>query len=268
MPGFEVLYQAAALCLMYPDDDFRARLPLLREAAPQLREFADHAAVTPADGTGRALRRGVRGRARPQPVSERLARGRPRRPPRSCTARTAWRPPARSHRTSCPRYWSSRPAPATPACWRSTGTAWGSSGPAHRLRHAVRVRPGRGVRHAAGRGAPCVAGGRRRPGRGLRPPRPSGPARRPRSPRRPRPPRPAGVTWGSSVPAACWAAWAYIAWPIFWLTEASFSTPARRALVSAFCSSSSFSSSTADSTSVFVSAGTLSPFSRTKFSVW
>ncbi|MFJ5995003.1 nitrate reductase molybdenum cofactor assembly chaperone [Streptomyces sp. NPDC092370] len=47
MPGFEVLYQAAALCLMYPDDDFRARLPLLREAAPQLREFADHAALTP-----------------------------------------------------------------------------------------------------------------------------------------------------------------------------------------------------------------------------
>ncbi|MFB8244085.1 nitrate reductase molybdenum cofactor assembly chaperone [Streptomyces sp. NPDC055952] len=47
MPGFEVLYQAAALCLMYPDDGFRTRLPLLREAAPQLREFADHAAVTP-----------------------------------------------------------------------------------------------------------------------------------------------------------------------------------------------------------------------------
>ncbi|WP_328345612.1 molecular chaperone TorD family protein [Streptomyces violaceus] len=47
MPGFEVLYQAAALCLMFPDDDFRTRLPLLREAAPQLREFADHAAVTP-----------------------------------------------------------------------------------------------------------------------------------------------------------------------------------------------------------------------------
>lgn len=47
MPGFEVLYQAAALCLMYPDDDFRTRLPLLREAAPQLREFADHAAVPP-----------------------------------------------------------------------------------------------------------------------------------------------------------------------------------------------------------------------------
>ncbi|GAB2713982.1 nitrate reductase molybdenum cofactor assembly chaperone [Streptomyces bullii] len=48
MPGFEVLYQSAALCLMYPGEDFRARLPLLREAAPQLREFLDHAAVTPA----------------------------------------------------------------------------------------------------------------------------------------------------------------------------------------------------------------------------
>ncbi|KUL23110.1 nitrate reductase molybdenum cofactor assembly chaperone [Streptomyces regalis] len=47
MPSFEVLYQAAALCLTYPDDDFRARLPLLREAAPQLREFTDHAMVTP-----------------------------------------------------------------------------------------------------------------------------------------------------------------------------------------------------------------------------
>ncbi|WP_432192138.1 nitrate reductase molybdenum cofactor assembly chaperone [Streptomyces sp. bgisy027] len=49
MPSFEVLYQAAALCLTYPDDDFRARLPLLREAAPQLREFTDHAALTPPD---------------------------------------------------------------------------------------------------------------------------------------------------------------------------------------------------------------------------
>lgn len=49
MPSFEVFYQAAALCLTYPDDDFRARLPLLREAAPQLREFTDHAAVTPPD---------------------------------------------------------------------------------------------------------------------------------------------------------------------------------------------------------------------------
>ncbi|WP_405621591.1 nitrate reductase molybdenum cofactor assembly chaperone [Streptomyces sp. NBC_00076] len=48
MPSDAVLYQAAALCLTYPDDDLRARLPLLREAAPQLREFTDHAAVTPA----------------------------------------------------------------------------------------------------------------------------------------------------------------------------------------------------------------------------
>ncbi|MFF8860508.1 nitrate reductase molybdenum cofactor assembly chaperone [Streptomyces sp. NPDC015139] len=47
MPADAVLYQAAALCLTYPDDDFVARLPLLREAAPQLREFTDHAAVTP-----------------------------------------------------------------------------------------------------------------------------------------------------------------------------------------------------------------------------
>ncbi|MFI6034380.1 nitrate reductase molybdenum cofactor assembly chaperone [Streptomyces sp. NPDC051315] len=47
MPTDAVLYQAAALCLTHPDDDFHARLPLLREAAPQLREFTDHAAVTP-----------------------------------------------------------------------------------------------------------------------------------------------------------------------------------------------------------------------------
>ncbi|KOG42980.1 nitrate reductase molybdenum cofactor assembly chaperone [Streptomyces resistomycificus] len=47
MPSDAVLYQAAALCLTYPDDALRARLPLLREAAPQLREFTDHAAVTP-----------------------------------------------------------------------------------------------------------------------------------------------------------------------------------------------------------------------------
>ncbi|MBL1103342.1 nitrate reductase molybdenum cofactor assembly chaperone [Streptomyces sp. 5-8] len=47
MPSDAVLYQAAALCLTYPDDDFVARLPLLREAAPQLRGFTDHAAVTP-----------------------------------------------------------------------------------------------------------------------------------------------------------------------------------------------------------------------------
>src|SRR5262249_41248058 len=47
MPADAVFYQAAALCLTYPDEDFVARLPLLREAAPQLREFTDHAAVTP-----------------------------------------------------------------------------------------------------------------------------------------------------------------------------------------------------------------------------
>ncbi|MDT0436088.1 MULTISPECIES: nitrate reductase molybdenum cofactor assembly chaperone [Streptomyces] len=48
MPSDAVLYQAAALCLTRPDDGLLARLPLLREAAPQVREFADHAAVTPA----------------------------------------------------------------------------------------------------------------------------------------------------------------------------------------------------------------------------
>ncbi|MCF3136586.1 nitrate reductase molybdenum cofactor assembly chaperone [Streptomyces olivochromogenes] len=47
MPTDAVLYQAAALCLTHPDDDFVARLPLLREAAPQLREFTDHATATP-----------------------------------------------------------------------------------------------------------------------------------------------------------------------------------------------------------------------------
>ncbi|MEU8650654.1 molecular chaperone TorD family protein [Streptomyces sp. NPDC048737] len=47
MPSDAVLYQAAALCLTYPDHDLYARLPLLREAAPPLREFTDHAAVTP-----------------------------------------------------------------------------------------------------------------------------------------------------------------------------------------------------------------------------
>ncbi|MEW2287688.1 nitrate reductase molybdenum cofactor assembly chaperone [Streptomyces sp. NPDC047841] len=47
MPSDAVLYQAAALCLTYPDDDLIDRLPLLREAAPQLRAFTDHAAVTP-----------------------------------------------------------------------------------------------------------------------------------------------------------------------------------------------------------------------------
>ncbi|MBL1083849.1 nitrate reductase molybdenum cofactor assembly chaperone [Streptomyces actinomycinicus] len=47
MPSDAVFYQAAALCLTYPDDDFVARLPLLRQAAPQLRSFTDHAALTP-----------------------------------------------------------------------------------------------------------------------------------------------------------------------------------------------------------------------------
>ncbi|MEU2227320.1 nitrate reductase molybdenum cofactor assembly chaperone, partial [Streptomyces sp. NPDC018347] len=47
MPSDAVFYQAAALCLTYPDDDVIARLPLVREAAPQLRAFTDHAAVTP-----------------------------------------------------------------------------------------------------------------------------------------------------------------------------------------------------------------------------
>ncbi|MEV6804937.1 nitrate reductase molybdenum cofactor assembly chaperone [Streptomyces sp. NPDC051132] len=47
MPSDAVFYQAAALCLTYPDEDFTARLPLLREAAPRLRAFTDYAAVTP-----------------------------------------------------------------------------------------------------------------------------------------------------------------------------------------------------------------------------
>ncbi|MES9525439.1 nitrate reductase molybdenum cofactor assembly chaperone [Streptomyces capoamus] len=47
MPSDAVLYQAAALCLTYPDDGLITRLPLLREAAPQLRAFTDHAALTP-----------------------------------------------------------------------------------------------------------------------------------------------------------------------------------------------------------------------------
>lgn len=46
MPRHEVLHQAAALCLTYPDEDFLARLPLLREAAPELREFVEHATHT------------------------------------------------------------------------------------------------------------------------------------------------------------------------------------------------------------------------------
>ncbi|MEU9986700.1 nitrate reductase molybdenum cofactor assembly chaperone [Streptomyces sp. NPDC048045] len=42
-----VLYQASALCLTYPDEDLMERLPLVREAAPPLRAFVDHAARTP-----------------------------------------------------------------------------------------------------------------------------------------------------------------------------------------------------------------------------
>ncbi|MFE0170996.1 nitrate reductase molybdenum cofactor assembly chaperone [Streptomyces sp. NPDC059002] len=42
-----VLYQAAALCLGYPDEEFRARLPLLTAAAPAaLDGFLAHAAAT------------------------------------------------------------------------------------------------------------------------------------------------------------------------------------------------------------------------------
>ncbi|MFJ6983400.1 MULTISPECIES: nitrate reductase molybdenum cofactor assembly chaperone [unclassified Streptomyces] len=47
MPSDTVLYQAAALCLAHPDEALLARLPLVREAAPQLREFTDLAAVAP-----------------------------------------------------------------------------------------------------------------------------------------------------------------------------------------------------------------------------
>jgi hypothetical protein len=104
MPGFEVLYQAAALCLMYPDDDFRARLPLLREAAPQLREFADHAAVTPPMELAAHY---VEVFEAGQEHSLYLSAWREAAP-----APSAWRPPARSRRTSCPPSWSSPPAPA------------------------------------------------------------------------------------------------------------------------------------------------------------
>lgn len=47
MPSDAVLYQASALCLTYPDENLLERLPLVREAAPQLREFADRAVRTP-----------------------------------------------------------------------------------------------------------------------------------------------------------------------------------------------------------------------------
>ncbi|MEU6125417.1 nitrate reductase molybdenum cofactor assembly chaperone [Streptomyces sp. NPDC047123] len=49
MTRHAVLYQAAALCLAYPDDEFRARLPLIRAAAPAgLDGFLDHAERTDA----------------------------------------------------------------------------------------------------------------------------------------------------------------------------------------------------------------------------
>ncbi|MFI7319780.1 nitrate reductase molybdenum cofactor assembly chaperone [Streptomyces venezuelae] len=47
MTRHAVLYQAAALCLAYPDDEFHARLPLLRAAAPTaLDGFLTHAETT------------------------------------------------------------------------------------------------------------------------------------------------------------------------------------------------------------------------------
>ncbi|WP_327352131.1 nitrate reductase molybdenum cofactor assembly chaperone [Streptomyces sp. NBC_01304] len=45
--GNAVLYQAAALCLAYPDDEFRSRLPLVREAVPELRTFVSYAESIP-----------------------------------------------------------------------------------------------------------------------------------------------------------------------------------------------------------------------------
>ncbi|MEV3860885.1 nitrate reductase molybdenum cofactor assembly chaperone [Streptomyces sp. NPDC050095] len=38
-----LLYQAAALCLTYPDAELYERLPLVRAAAPELAPFVDHA---------------------------------------------------------------------------------------------------------------------------------------------------------------------------------------------------------------------------------
>ncbi|MFH8607326.1 nitrate reductase molybdenum cofactor assembly chaperone [Streptomyces sp. NPDC018029] len=46
MTRHAVLYQAAALCLAYPDDEFHARLPLLRAAAPaELHGFLEYASA-------------------------------------------------------------------------------------------------------------------------------------------------------------------------------------------------------------------------------
>ncbi|MFE0106310.1 nitrate reductase molybdenum cofactor assembly chaperone [Streptomyces sp. NPDC059009] len=41
------MYQAAALCLAYPDAEFHERLPLLRAAAPKLADFLSYAESTP-----------------------------------------------------------------------------------------------------------------------------------------------------------------------------------------------------------------------------
>ncbi|MFD9909115.1 nitrate reductase molybdenum cofactor assembly chaperone [Streptomyces sp. NPDC059063] len=41
MTGQALLYQAAAHCLTYPDEEFRAHLPLIRASAPQLHDFLD-----------------------------------------------------------------------------------------------------------------------------------------------------------------------------------------------------------------------------------
>lgn len=48
VPRNAALYQAASLCLTYPDEEFAARLPLLRAAAPRgLRDFLAYAERTP-----------------------------------------------------------------------------------------------------------------------------------------------------------------------------------------------------------------------------
>ncbi|MGV9884642.1 nitrate reductase molybdenum cofactor assembly chaperone [Streptomyces sp. NPDC003006] len=47
MTPHAVLYQAAALCLAYPDEEFQERLPLLRAAAPpRLDDFLTYAETT------------------------------------------------------------------------------------------------------------------------------------------------------------------------------------------------------------------------------
>ncbi len=62
---------------------------------------------------------------------------------------------------------------------------------------------------------------------------------------------------------------AYIAWPMRWLTVATFSTAVRSSAVSGdSCASSRLTSATASSTSDLASPGTLSPFSVRNLSVW